>query len=194
MSFLSSLLLVSLSDNAIGCLFFVLTFPFSSSSRRGYAYQRVQDTEMEEFPPNHEHHGRHSNDTPIELVETKVGSSNQHASLEERTRSPEETSESSETLLEKDEDDLENGAPEEESFGQNPFKPLPDLPAERPRVLTARALIVGLCAGALVNASNVYLGLKSGWTFSANLFGVSPNPPPHPIISKALFRRSSASL
>ena len=35
------------------------------------------------------------------------------------------------------------------------------------------ALFVGLCCGALVNASNVYLGLKTGWTFTANLFGVS---------------------
>jgi hypothetical protein len=85
----------------------------------------------------------------------------------------EDEGETTQAFLEKDDDDLEEGGPfEDESFGQNPFKPLPNLPEERPRVLTARALIIGLCAGALVNASNVYLGLKSGWTFSANLFGV----------------------
>ncbi len=37
--------------------------------------------------------------------------------------------------------------------------------------LTIRAVIVGVILGSLVNASNVYLGLKTGFTFSANLFG-----------------------
>lgn len=147
---------------------------------------------MKEFPLHHENHGQNISNTSIELDQTKTGSSSQRASLEEGTHSPEDTSESSETILEKDKDELENG-PEEESFGQNPFKPLPDLPPERPRVLTARALIIGLCAGALVNASNVYLGLKSGWTFSANLFGVSPNSSSRHITSKASSRQSLAS-
>lgn len=37
--------------------------------------------------------------------------------------------------------------------------------------LTARAVITGIVLGSLVNASNVYLGLKTGFTFSATLFG-----------------------
>ncbi|KAL1634554.1 hypothetical protein SLS56_002247 [Neofusicoccum ribis] len=53
----------------------------------------------------------------------------------------------------------------------DPFVPFDDLPEERDRVLTIRAVIVGCICGALVNASNVYLGLKTGWTFTANLFG-----------------------
>jgi hypothetical protein len=60
-----------------------------------------------------------------------------------------------------------------DDFTIDPFKPFDDLPDEPNNILTIRALFVGLCCGALVNASNVYLGLKTGWTFTANLFGVS---------------------
>jgi hypothetical protein len=59
-----------------------------------------------------------------------------------------------------------------DDFTLDPFKPFDDLPDENRTILTIRALFVGLCCGALVNASNVYLGLKTGWTFTANLFGV----------------------
>ena len=59
----------------------------------------------------------------------------------------------------------------EDNFAKDPFTPFNDLPEERDWVLTARAVIIGLCCGTIVNASNVYLGLKSGWTFGANLFG-----------------------
>ena len=58
-------------------------------------------------------------------------------------------------------------------FLSDPFVPFDDLPDEPKRIITIRAVFVGLCCGALVNASNVYLGLKTGWTFTANLFGVS---------------------
>ena len=61
----------------------------------------------------------------------------------------------------------------QDSFMKNPFKPFDNLPEERSRVLTVRALVIGISCGALVNASNIYLGLKTGWSFSANLFGVS---------------------
>ena len=60
-----------------------------------------------------------------------------------------------------------------DDFSIDPFKPFDDLPEESDNILTIRAIFVGLCCGALVNASNVYLGLKTGWTFTANLFGVS---------------------
>ena len=53
----------------------------------------------------------------------------------------------------------------------DPFVPFNDLPDERRRIVTIRAMVVGAICGALVNASNLYLGLKTGWTFSANLFG-----------------------
>ncbi|KAH7041348.1 OPT oligopeptide transporter protein-domain-containing protein [Microdochium trichocladiopsis] len=38
-------------------------------------------------------------------------------------------------------------------------------------ILTARAVIVGIILGGLVNASNLYLGLKTGFTFGASMFG-----------------------
>ncbi|KAF1819139.1 oligopeptide transporter [Dissoconium aciculare CBS 342.82] len=53
----------------------------------------------------------------------------------------------------------------------DPYVPFDDLPEERRVVLTVRAVILGAICGALVGASNIYLGLKSGWTFTANLLG-----------------------
>ncbi|KAK3631958.1 hypothetical protein LTR56_012432 [Elasticomyces elasticus] len=37
--------------------------------------------------------------------------------------------------------------------------------------LTFRAVFVGCCLGGVIAASNIYLGLKTGWTFGASLFG-----------------------
>lgn len=51
-----------------------------------------------------------------------------------------------------------------------PFPPLKGAPEEEQQ-LTVRALVVGICLGAVVSASNIYLGLKTGWTFGASLFG-----------------------
>lgn len=61
--------------------------------------------------------------------------------------------------------------PAGDDFATDPYKPFDDLPEERQWVLTTRAVLIGIFAGALVNASNLYVGLKSGWTFGANLFG-----------------------
>lgn len=36
---------------------------------------------------------------------------------------------------------------------------------------TFRAVAIGCCLGAVVSASNIYLGLKTGWTFGPSLFG-----------------------
>ncbi|KAF2648683.1 oligopeptide transporter [Lophiostoma macrostomum CBS 122681] len=58
-----------------------------------------------------------------------------------------------------------------DDFVIDPFKPFDNLPEERSRIVTIRAVFFGLCCGALVNDSNIYLGLKTGWTFTANLFG-----------------------
>ncbi|RYO85675.1 hypothetical protein DL764_009122 [Monosporascus ibericus] len=41
----------------------------------------------------------------------------------------------------------------------------------RDNPLTARAVLVGIILGCLVNASNLYLGLKTGFTFPASMFG-----------------------
>ncbi|ORY00460.1 oligopeptide transporter [Clohesyomyces aquaticus] len=73
-----------------------------------------------------------------------------------------------------------------DDFTIDPFKPFDDLPDEPNRILTIRAIFVGLCCGALVNASNVYLGLKTGWTFTANLFGAIAGFAVVKFISKAV--------
>ncbi|OJA20547.1 hypothetical protein AZE42_07075 [Rhizopogon vesiculosus] len=52
----------------------------------------------------------------------------------------------------------------------DPFPIDPDAPLEE-KQLTIRALVVGCALGAVIAASNVYLGLKTGWTFGASLFG-----------------------
>jgi OPT oligopeptide transporter protein len=51
-----------------------------------------------------------------------------------------------------------------------PFPPLHGIP-EEDHIITFRALIIGAALGAVVSASNIYLGLKTGWTFGASLFG-----------------------
>lgn len=55
------------------------------------------------------------------------------------------------------------------------FKPLPSLEGtsveKEPNPLTIRSVVLGLVFGSLVSASNVYLGLKTGFVFPANLFG-----------------------
>ena len=71
---------------------------------------------------------------------------------------------------EMEEADFEKPEPED-IVTLDPFVPFNDLPDENRRIVTIRAMLVGCICGALVNASNLYLGLKTGWTFSANLFG-----------------------
>jgi uncharacterized oligopeptide transporter (OPT) family protein len=51
-----------------------------------------------------------------------------------------------------------------------PFPIDPDAPEETHQ-LTVRALFVGCLLGAVVGASNIYLGLKTGFTFGPQLFG-----------------------
>lgn len=52
----------------------------------------------------------------------------------------------------------------------NPFPPMPN-EVDEPIQLTVRAVVVGSLLGLIVGASNVYLGLKTGFTFGASLFG-----------------------
>ncbi|KAF9509733.1 hypothetical protein BS47DRAFT_1396579 [Hydnum rufescens UP504] len=52
----------------------------------------------------------------------------------------------------------------------DPFPPDPTAPFEEHQ-LTVRALLVGSVLGAVVGASNIYLGLKTGFTFGPQLFG-----------------------
>ncbi|CCG82772.1 Putative uncharacterized protein [Taphrina deformans PYCC 5710] len=51
--------------------------------------------------------------------------------------------------------------------------PFPELPGDLPEdhQFTFRAVAIGCCLGAVVSASNIYLGLKTGWTFGPSLFG-----------------------
>jgi uncharacterized oligopeptide transporter (OPT) family protein len=52
----------------------------------------------------------------------------------------------------------------------DPFPVDPNSPVEDQQ-LTVRAVLVGCILGAIIAASNIYLGLKTGWTFGASLFG-----------------------
>ncbi|KAG2151124.1 OPT oligopeptide transporter protein-domain-containing protein [Suillus bovinus] len=52
----------------------------------------------------------------------------------------------------------------------DPFPENPDAPVEEQQ-LTVRAVLVGCILGGIIAASNIYLGLKTGWTFGASLFG-----------------------
>ncbi|KAK2772821.1 hypothetical protein FQN52_006918 [Onygenales sp. PD_12] len=59
-----------------------------------------------------------------------------------------------------------------ENLVEDPFSPFQDMHHDPHQpILTFRSLLVGCLCGALVNASNIYLGLKAGWTTSANIFG-----------------------
>ncbi|KAI0916387.1 hypothetical protein AcV5_003343 [Taiwanofungus camphoratus] len=65
---------------------------------------------------------------------------------------------------------VDDGEDENPDFGtDDPFPMDPDTPEEQQ--FTFRAVIVGCGLGAVISASNVYLGLKTGWTFGASMFG-----------------------
>ncbi|KAJ3530211.1 hypothetical protein NMY22_g8666 [Coprinellus aureogranulatus] len=85
----------------------------------------------------------------------------------------EKAEQSSEVLDEKR--PLDDGSfHEEEAFeGHDVSVPFPVDPNEMEEThqLTFRALLVGCVLGAIVGASNIYLGLKTGFTFGPQLFG-----------------------
>jgi hypothetical protein len=56
------------------------------------------------------------------------------------------------------------------AFSSRPFPEDPDY-VEETHQLTVRAVLVGCVLGAIVGASNIYLGLKTGFTFGPQLFG-----------------------
>jgi uncharacterized oligopeptide transporter (OPT) family protein len=60
---------------------------------------------------------------------------------------------------------LAKGIPSSKPFPVDPNDP------EEVHQLTVRAILVGCALGAVVGASNIYLGLKSGFTFGGQLFG-----------------------
>ncbi|TQV94650.1 oligopeptide transporter [Cordyceps javanica] len=64
------------------------------------------------------------------------------------------------------------------------FVPFSDMPACAGRILTLRVAVVGIFCGVLVNASNIYIGLRAGWTTSANVLGA--------IVSFAILKRASS--
>jgi len=57
-----------------------------------------------------------------------------------------------------------------ETLSSKPFPIDPNDP-EEVHQLSLRAILVGCVLGAIVGASNIYLGLKSGFTFGGQLFG-----------------------
>ncbi|KAF9447743.1 oligopeptide transporter [Macrolepiota fuliginosa MF-IS2] len=75
---------------------------------------------------------------------------------------------------EKEKEDSEEGLvlepPVDDSDVTKPFPIDPDAPEETHQ-LTVRAIVVGCALGAVVGASNIYLGLKTGFTFGPQLFG-----------------------
>ncbi|KAK7676399.1 hypothetical protein QCA50_011467 [Cerrena zonata] len=62
---------------------------------------------------------------------------------------------------------------DDETVVNDASKPFPIDPDEEEEThqLTLRAIIVGCALGAVVGASNIYLGLKTGFTFGPQLFG-----------------------
>ncbi|GKT85730.1 oligopeptide transporter [Colletotrichum tofieldiae] len=63
----------------------------------------------------------------------------------------------------------------EEHKEEDLYRPLlmdPSIPHEE-NILTVRAVVIGCILGSLVNASNLYLGLKTGFTFIASMFGAA---------------------
>ncbi|KAL2126455.1 hypothetical protein VTI74DRAFT_878 [Chaetomium olivicolor] len=69
--------------------------------------------------------------------------------------------------------EIEKAGTEIEEEEEDLFRPLlmdPSIPHEE-NPLTIRAVVIGCVLGSLVCASNLYLGLKTGFTFSANMFG-----------------------
>ncbi|KAI1844739.1 hypothetical protein JX266_009195 [Neoarthrinium moseri] len=73
-------------------------------------------------------------------------------------------------LMEKQDEAIKVTEIEEDLDLYVPLKMEADIPHE-PNPLTIRAVVVGILLGSLVNASNLYLGLKTGFTFSASMFG-----------------------
>lgn len=69
-----------------------------------------------------------------------------------------------------------------------PF-PVEDNEPIEDRQLSFRAIVVGCALGAVVGASNIYLGLKAGFTFGPQLFGAIYGF----VIIKALSRALPAS-
>jgi OPT family oligopeptide transporter len=91
---------------------------------------------------------------------------NEKASLSLRERGVTSHSDSDETDLE----DKQEAFTAEDLAAGNPF-PEASLPMEDGQGLTIRALVVGSGLGMVIAASNIYLGLKTGFTFGASLFG-----------------------
>ncbi|KAK4465067.1 OPT oligopeptide transporter protein-domain-containing protein [Cladorrhinum samala] len=62
---------------------------------------------------------------------------------------------------------------DEELEEEDLYRPLkmPEGIPHEPNPLTIRAVVTGCILGSLVAASNLYLGLKTGFTFGANMFG-----------------------
>ncbi|RYP05868.1 hypothetical protein DL764_003511 [Monosporascus ibericus] len=60
---------------------------------------------------------------------------------------------------------------EPDRTAESPFKRLEDVSPCNGNIVTPRAVLLGIVCGILVNAANMYLGLKTGFTFTANILG-----------------------
>ncbi|TPX64663.1 hypothetical protein SpCBS45565_g05710 [Spizellomyces sp. 'palustris'] len=82
------------------------------------------------------------------------------------TTQPEDTKEHLEPVV---------GSGEKDGFEPSPvygdYVALPTGLPDEGTALTVRAIIIGIILGSVVAASNIYLGLKTGFTFGASLFG-----------------------
>ncbi|KAK2461174.1 hypothetical protein APHAL10511_006701 [Amanita phalloides] len=97
------------------------------------------------------------------------------ASIADNSATFVERGERSGSLLQEDKQEYsESGELPEVTFDDHDVsKPFPRLPdeIEETHQLSVRAIVVGCGLGAVVGASNIYLGLKTGFTFGPQLFG-----------------------
>lgn len=119
--------------------------------------QRVNPIVAQEMVPTEEHAIRED----IESKKSGDAKEAQHVHIREKSvdHHPEEPT--MQETFEVDPDHLRAGLP----FPEDPNA----VPEEWQ--LTVRAIVVGCLLGAIVAASNIYLGLKTGFTFGPQLFG-----------------------
>ncbi|TFK48797.1 OPT oligopeptide transporter [Heliocybe sulcata] len=122
-------------------------------------------------------YGSHINVSNPRIVDTQIGTREDSADEKEQAYGVAEKGQhavvqpvdsiDSKSAYEESTQDDEHGM----TFGvEDPF---PEDPNAEPELqqFTFRAVFVGSILGGVIAASNVYLGLKTGWTFGAGLFG-----------------------
>lgn len=117
---------------------------------------------FDEDQGHHQFNGKTSDEAAEDfqplLLEDQISSSSLHKDADRRLSSCE--------------DGFDEEEKSEDCFPEDLFAPLDGIAEDGSNIITMRAVTVGIACGALVNASNVYLGLKTGWAASANIFAV----------------------